>query len=231
MGMKIEVSKQAKNEESTRPKSKFLELKPFESSSSSKPYPNLELKTDHSVTLVEIADQLSYSPFGVVHRRLALVFSIVMFWIIRRPSTASRNFSVTHRLLLFNTDFILSFRAQHFGIKSEPALAWHTRTLGSQVAIQQLVKWTWRSPVDTINGEDLRSMVPPTDCPGRPSFGIRDSIIESQTTDHFLWTVVQEAGRGSRPSFFTCDSGISLSLGHTYKNVSTARGLDDGLSW
>ncbi|KAG5595143.1 hypothetical protein H5410_036375 [Solanum commersonii] len=38
------ISKQANSEESTRPKSKILELKPFESSSSSKPSPNLELK-------------------------------------------------------------------------------------------------------------------------------------------------------------------------------------------
>ncbi|KAG5610957.1 hypothetical protein H5410_022238 [Solanum commersonii] len=94
--------KQAKNEESTRPKSNFLELKPFESSSSSKPSPNLELKNrskfskicavkDHSAKLVRIADQLGDLPFGLVHRRLALALSIIVFWIIRQHSTASRN--------------------------------------------------------------------------------------------------------------------------------------------
>jgi len=44
MGMKILVSEHAKSEESKRPKPKLLELKPFESSSFSKPSPNLELK-------------------------------------------------------------------------------------------------------------------------------------------------------------------------------------------
>ncbi|KAG5610193.1 hypothetical protein H5410_021474 [Solanum commersonii] len=62
------ISKQAKNEESTRPKSKFLELKPFESSSSSKHSPNLELKSlsDHSASLVEIANQLGDPPKGFI---------------------------------------------------------------------------------------------------------------------------------------------------------------------
>ncbi|KAG5614339.1 hypothetical protein H5410_014163 [Solanum commersonii] len=41
--IRVEFSKQAKIEESTRPKSNCFELKPFESSSSSKPSPNLEL--------------------------------------------------------------------------------------------------------------------------------------------------------------------------------------------
>ncbi|KAG5599730.1 hypothetical protein H5410_031100 [Solanum commersonii] len=77
------------SQESTRPKSNFLELKLFESSSSSKPSPNLELKNrskfskicvakDHSAKLVEITDQLGDPLFGLVHHRLALVFSIVM---------------------------------------------------------------------------------------------------------------------------------------------------------
>ncbi|KAG5586105.1 hypothetical protein H5410_046539, partial [Solanum commersonii] len=77
-------SKQAKNEESTSPKSKFLELKPFDSPSSSKPSSNLELKIlcfkmDHLTSLVEITDQLSDSPFCRFHRCLALSFNIVMF--------------------------------------------------------------------------------------------------------------------------------------------------------
>uniref|UniRef100_M1D9I8 Uncharacterized protein n=1 Tax=Solanum tuberosum TaxID=4113 RepID=M1D9I8_SOLTU len=46
---------------------------------------------DHSATLVGIADQLGVLPFGVVHRRLASAFSNVVFWIIGRHSTASRN--------------------------------------------------------------------------------------------------------------------------------------------
>ncbi|KAG5612205.1 hypothetical protein H5410_023486 [Solanum commersonii] len=99
----LSISKQAKNEESTRPKSKFLELKPFESSSSSKPSPYLELKTDHSASLVEIANQLSDPPFG---------------------STTLRNCLATRRLLLFTTDLILSFRAQHTGTKGEDMTFW-----------------------------------------------------------------------------------------------------------
>ncbi|KAG5596102.1 hypothetical protein H5410_037334 [Solanum commersonii] len=60
----------AKNEESKRPKSKSLEMKASSSS------------TDRSASLVGIADRLSDSPFGVVHRRLAPVLNIVMFWVI-----------------------------------------------------------------------------------------------------------------------------------------------------
>ncbi|KAG5610550.1 hypothetical protein H5410_021831 [Solanum commersonii] len=127
------VSKQVKSEESTRSKSKFLELKPFESSSSSKPSPNLELKTttlneylqfsnicaatNYLVSLVEISDQLGDPPFGRFHRRLALSSSIVVFWIIGRYSIASWNCSAACRLLLFIADLILSFRAQHTGTK------------------------------------------------------------------------------------------------------------------
>ncbi|KAG5590739.1 hypothetical protein H5410_041253, partial [Solanum commersonii] len=67
---RFKSKKQAKSEESTRPKSKFLELKPFEYS------------MDHSASLVKIVDQLGDSPFGRFHCRLALSFSIVVFWII-----------------------------------------------------------------------------------------------------------------------------------------------------
>ncbi|KAG5609565.1 hypothetical protein H5410_020846, partial [Solanum commersonii] len=74
---------------------------------------------DHSATLVEIVDQLGDSPFGVVHRRLALSFNIVVFWIIRRPSTTSQNFSTTRQLLLFTADLILSFRVQYTRTKGE----------------------------------------------------------------------------------------------------------------
>ncbi|KAG5631058.1 hypothetical protein H5410_002775 [Solanum commersonii] len=68
------------SEESRRPKSKFLELKPFESSCCSKPSPNIELKilSDHSVLLVEIANQLDDLTFGTFHHHLALSFNIVM---------------------------------------------------------------------------------------------------------------------------------------------------------
>ncbi|WMV58442.1 hypothetical protein MTR67_051827 [Solanum verrucosum] len=37
---------------------------------------------DHSASLVEIADQLGNSPFGVIHRHLAPAFNIVMLWVI-----------------------------------------------------------------------------------------------------------------------------------------------------
>uniref|UniRef100_M1DK30 Uncharacterized protein n=1 Tax=Solanum tuberosum TaxID=4113 RepID=M1DK30_SOLTU len=70
-------------------------------------------KTDHSASLVGVADQLDDLPFCVVHRRLAPSCSIVMLWVIGRYGTASRNFSVMHRLLHFSADLILSFRAQH----------------------------------------------------------------------------------------------------------------------
>ncbi|KAG5595038.1 hypothetical protein H5410_036270, partial [Solanum commersonii] len=79
---------------------------------------------DHSAQLVGIADQLDDPPFGIVHRRLALAFSIVVFWIIRRHSTASQNFSATRHLFLFTANLILSFRAQDTGIKGEDKTFW-----------------------------------------------------------------------------------------------------------
>ncbi|WMV13697.1 hypothetical protein MTR67_007082, partial [Solanum verrucosum] len=42
-----------------------------------------------------IADQLGDPPFGRFHHRLALSFSIIVFWILGRYSTALRNCSVT----------------------------------------------------------------------------------------------------------------------------------------
>ncbi|KAG5580255.1 hypothetical protein H5410_050882 [Solanum commersonii] len=106
------VSKQAKSEEYIRPKTKFLELKPFESS------------TNHSASLVKIVDQLGDPPFGRFHRCIALSFSIVVFWIIGRHSTASQNYSATRRPLLFTADLILSFRAQQIGKKCKDMTFW-----------------------------------------------------------------------------------------------------------
>ncbi|WMV50036.1 hypothetical protein MTR67_043421, partial [Solanum verrucosum] len=80
--------------------------------------------TEHSASLVEIADQLSDPPFGRFHRRLSLSFSMVVFWIIGRHSTASWNCSATHRLLIFTTDLILSFRAQYTGTKGKDKTFW-----------------------------------------------------------------------------------------------------------
>ncbi|KAG5595502.1 hypothetical protein H5410_036734 [Solanum commersonii] len=79
---------------------------------------------DHSVPLVEIANQLGEPPFGRFHRRLALSFSIIMFWIIGRHRTALRNFLATHRLFLFTANLILSFKAQHTGTKGENKTFW-----------------------------------------------------------------------------------------------------------
>ncbi|WMV30270.1 hypothetical protein MTR67_023655 [Solanum verrucosum] len=79
---------------------------------------------DHSAKLVGIADQLGDPPFGLVHRRLALDFSIIVFWIIVRHSTTSRNCSVICRLLLFTADLVRSFRAQHIGTKGEDKTFW-----------------------------------------------------------------------------------------------------------
>uniref|UniRef100_M1DYB6 Uncharacterized protein n=1 Tax=Solanum tuberosum TaxID=4113 RepID=M1DYB6_SOLTU len=75
--------------------------------------------TDHSASLVGIADQLGDSPFGVVHRCLARSFSIVVLWVIGRHSTTSRNLSVMRRLLPFSAVLILSLRAQHTATKGE----------------------------------------------------------------------------------------------------------------
>ncbi|KAG5630360.1 hypothetical protein H5410_002077 [Solanum commersonii] len=80
--------------------------------------------TDHSAPLVEIVDQLDDPPFGRFYHRLALSFSIVVFWIIGRHSTTSRNCSNICRLLLFTADLILSFRAQHSRTKGEDKTFW-----------------------------------------------------------------------------------------------------------
>ncbi|KAG5590257.1 hypothetical protein H5410_040771 [Solanum commersonii] len=68
---------------------------------------------DHLASLVEIVDPLGDPPFGWFHCRLTLSFSIIVFWIIGRNSTALRNCSTTYRLLPFTANLILSFSAQH----------------------------------------------------------------------------------------------------------------------
>ncbi|KAG5571596.1 hypothetical protein H5410_061362 [Solanum commersonii] len=95
MGIRVKLNNWAKNEEIKRPKSNSLEMKPPSSSSFQNP---LKLrakisKSDHSVSLVRIADQLGDSPFSVVHHRLVPTFSIVVLWAIRWYGTASRNCS------------------------------------------------------------------------------------------------------------------------------------------
>ncbi|KAG5591336.1 hypothetical protein H5410_041850 [Solanum commersonii] len=74
---------------------------------------------DHLASLVGIANQLSDSPFGVVHHCLAPAFSILVLWVIGRHETASRSFSAIHRLFPFFADLIISFKAQHTGTKGE----------------------------------------------------------------------------------------------------------------
>ncbi|KAG5631071.1 hypothetical protein H5410_002788 [Solanum commersonii] len=74
---------------------------------------------DHSVSVVRIIDQLGDYPFGVVHRRLAPAFNIVVLWVIWQYGTASRNFSVIRQLLPFSADLIISLKAQHTGTKGE----------------------------------------------------------------------------------------------------------------
>ncbi|WMV55072.1 hypothetical protein MTR67_048457, partial [Solanum verrucosum] len=71
----------------------------------------------HQTKLVGIADQLGDSPFGIVHCRLSLSLIIVVFWIIKRHGSTSQSCSATYRLLLFTTDLIRSFKAQHSRIK------------------------------------------------------------------------------------------------------------------
>ncbi|WMV19705.1 hypothetical protein MTR67_013090 [Solanum verrucosum] len=74
---------------------------------------------DHSASLVRIVDQLSDSPFGIVHCRLAPALNIIVLWVIGRHGTASRNFSAMRRLPPFSVDLILSIRAQHTRTKGE----------------------------------------------------------------------------------------------------------------
>uniref|UniRef100_M1DCK4 Uncharacterized protein n=1 Tax=Solanum tuberosum TaxID=4113 RepID=M1DCK4_SOLTU len=124
-------------------------MKPFGSSSLQNP---LKLrakisKTDHSASLVGIADQLGDSPFGVVHRRLALAFSIVMLWVIGQHGTASRNFSVMHQLLPFSADLIHSFRAQHTGTKGEDSDELNDRKRVGQTSRAHC--WHW-APVPKV---------------------------------------------------------------------------------
>ncbi|KAG5610011.1 hypothetical protein H5410_021292, partial [Solanum commersonii] len=91
-------SKQAKSEESTRPKSKILELKPFESSI----FKNLCCSRSFDV---------SSPSCSILHDRHV--------WIIGLHSTALRNCLAIRQLLLFTTDLILSFWAQHTGAKGK----------------------------------------------------------------------------------------------------------------
>ncbi|WMV24684.1 hypothetical protein MTR67_018069, partial [Solanum verrucosum] len=71
---------------------------------------------DLSARLVGITDLLGDSPFGVVHRRLALAFSIVVLYVIGRPTT-SQNYSVKCRLLLSSPFLSCSFKASRTGTK------------------------------------------------------------------------------------------------------------------
>ncbi|KAG5585457.1 hypothetical protein H5410_045891 [Solanum commersonii] len=61
-------------------------------------FSNICAATDHSATLVRIADQLDNSPFGVALRRLAPSFGIIVLWVIRRYSTALWNFLAMRQL-------------------------------------------------------------------------------------------------------------------------------------
>ncbi|KAG5595268.1 hypothetical protein H5410_036500, partial [Solanum commersonii] len=102
---------------SCRPKTKSLEMKPSFSSSLQNPQ-KIYAAMDRSASLVEIADQLSDSPFGVVRLRLALSFSIVVLWFIGLHGTSSQIYSAIRRLLPISADLILFFRAQHTGTKA-----------------------------------------------------------------------------------------------------------------
>ncbi|WMV54257.1 hypothetical protein MTR67_047642, partial [Solanum verrucosum] len=73
-------------------------------------------------------------PFGQFHCLFALAFSIFQVCNFGRSNSASRNHSTIHRLLISLADLVLSFRA------------WHTGTLGGQMATWPLAKYTWRSP-------------------------------------------------------------------------------------
>ncbi|KAG5620391.1 hypothetical protein H5410_005609 [Solanum commersonii] len=82
------------------------------------------LRRSHLTQLVGIIDTLGDPPFSLLHRLSALAFNIFASWIIGRYNTASRNFSVTRRLLHFTVDLIFSFRAQHTGTKGEDKTFW-----------------------------------------------------------------------------------------------------------
>ncbi|KAG5605591.1 hypothetical protein H5410_027083 [Solanum commersonii] len=117
----LSILLQAKNEESKRPKSKSLEKNSSFSSSlqNSQKFSLICAAVDHLASLIEIADQLSDSPFGVVHHLLAPSFNIILLWVIGQHGTASRNFSSMFQLLLFSTDLILFLRAHHTRTKGE----------------------------------------------------------------------------------------------------------------
>ncbi|KAG5631955.1 hypothetical protein H5410_003672, partial [Solanum commersonii] len=185
-------SKQAKSEESKRPKPKILELKPFESS---KPSPSLELKilSDHSASLIKITDQLGDPPF------------------------ASRNCSLIRRLLLFTTDLILSFRAQH------------TRTKGEDKIFWRLAKWVHRFSnlhffvlsaafVSFLLGSVHQTLVQPFK-KGVSNSATQNSIMNAHNKTHFNYAKIKCALKDSN-----CDSPISKNLTLTIldSNVSSS---------
>ncbi|KAG5599569.1 hypothetical protein H5410_030939, partial [Solanum commersonii] len=185
----------AKNEESKRPKSKSLEMKPSSSSSFHNPLKlRAKIKTDHSVTLVEIADQLDDSPLDVVHRCLAPSFSIVMLWVIGRHSTGSRNISAMRRLLPFFC------RLDPF---LQGSVHWNKRR---SETLQRLAMWTRRS-----SGLYFLCFFLPF-CSFLRSSGVsnsatQNSIMNAHNKTQFTYTMIKCALKDS-----SCDSPISKNV-------------------
>ncbi|KAG5580423.1 hypothetical protein H5410_051050 [Solanum commersonii] len=93
-------------EESSRPTSNFLELKPFESSRFYNKCLKICVAEDHSAQLVGITDTLGYPPSSRFHRLLTLAFSLFA------------------RLLQFITTLTFPFKDQHTGTKDNFQANW-----------------------------------------------------------------------------------------------------------
>ncbi|WMV29364.1 hypothetical protein MTR67_022749, partial [Solanum verrucosum] len=143
---------------------------------------------DHSTSLVEIVDQLGNPPFGRFHYRLALSFSIVVFWIIGRHSTASQNCSVTRQLLIFTTDLIFSLRAQNTGTKGEDKTFWRLTERFSKIC---------------ASADDSASLVEITDQLGDPPFGRFRRRLGQFFNIVIIW-IIGRHGTASRNCSVTC---------------------------
>ncbi|KAG5631518.1 hypothetical protein H5410_003235 [Solanum commersonii] len=212
------VTSKAKNEESKRPKSKSLEMKPFFSSSLQNPLKlrakilksnslyekyntcstlkTTALTTDRSASLVGIADQLGDSPFGVVHRRLAPFLNIIVLWVIGRHGTTLRNFSVMRRLRPFSADLILSFKAQHTGTKGEYVIYWQFADLHFFILLASFSHFC-----SIMSMLSLKLQIPKT------SSATQDSIMNAHNKTQFTYAKIKCSLKDSN-----CDSPISTNL-------------------
>ncbi|KAG5586967.1 hypothetical protein H5410_047401 [Solanum commersonii] len=155
--------------------------------------------TDHSASLVEIVDQLGDLPFGRFHRRLALSYNIVVFWIIRRNSTASRNCSVTRRLLFSTVDLILSFKAQHTGTKGEDKTFWRLAEWQTQV---QLFK---KGISNRVTQDSIMNAHNKTQFTyAKIKCALKDSSCDSPISKYLMLTILASNTSSSSTKVFKC---------------------------